>query len=274
MNVMTSVFSAALKFHTPVPTIPVSNQMLETVTSSARYAPAMLVECPATDTIATEKKIEQVEAMGPQIEKEAGAADRRIDTPVRGVGAGQYRCGDLDMHRGDSADRAILQAIADGKKPRQRTSVKGDPQGQTARFECADHSKALGMIERHRLLDQTRLAGCRDVKRQCKVARGRRGDVDRIHLRVGNEIVGSVVGTRHSVPPRVVSRLFPVAAHDRHQRRTVCLLKSRAALDLGHVAAADDPPSNRAHLRQRYASSFWTTLPWTSVSRKSRPWNL
>ena len=43
--------------------------------------------------------------------------------------------------------------------------------------------------------------------------------------------------------------------------------------ELIEADVAGDQPGREYERRRRHASIFFTTAPWTSVSRKSRPWN-
>jgi len=197
-----------------------------------------------------DEKIEQIEAVRTKIEKQPGPADRRIDTPIRSIRAGQEWCGDLNVNRRDLTDRPVSQPIAHDFEALQRATVIRDPQRQAARLKRIDHAQALGVIECHRLLNQARLPGGCDAKRQLAMAGGRGRDVDGVDLGVLNETVGAIVDTRHAVTASVVARLLAVAAHDRNQRGTFGILKARTALDLSDVAASDDAPANRAGRRR------------------------
>ena len=77
---------------------------------------------------------------------------------------------------------------------------------------------------------------------------GRRRDVDGVDVRIGDQLLGRAVDPRDAVAPRVVLGLGPVAPHDGGERRAVSLLKARAALDFGDVAAPDDAPSHVIHV--------------------------
>ena len=217
-----------------------------------------------------DQEIQQIETVRCQVEEQSPAADGRVDTPP-GVAPGEQRGGHLDVDGRQAPDPVLAQAVPDGEEPGQCPAVVRDPQGQPLRIEGLDHAETFLMVERHRLLDEARLAGGGHAEREIAVARGGGGDVDGVDVRVRDQIVRPVVRPRHTVAPRVVARLLPVAAHHRDQRGSFGLLKPGAALDFGDITAPDDAPANRAHMWTRYASSFLTTSPFTSVRRNSRP---
>ena len=174
---------------------------------------------------------------------------RRVEPPVRGVGAGGEPVGDLDVDGCDAADAARREASAHREKTGQRAPIVRDPQRDAGLAERAGHARALGVGPRHRLLDKAGFARGRGQKRQ-RLVRPRRGrDVDGIDVRIADQFVGGDVDPRDAVPPRVVLGLGPVAPHDGDERRAVSLLEAGAAFDFRDVAAADDAPTDVFHLR-------------------------
>ena len=70
------------------------------------------------------------------------------------------------------------------QEPRQPAAIVGHEQRQTGRRKGLDHAAALGMIAGHRLLDVSGLACRGHAEGIFQVRAGRRGDIDRVDLRI------------------------------------------------------------------------------------------
>jgi len=97
---------------------------------------------------------------------------------------------------------------------------------------------------RHGLFDIDRLARAQGADGIFGMGVGRRGDIDGVDLRIGDEPVGVSVPARHLVAAGVILRQSGRAAHDRRQSRMGNQLQGRSALDLGDLPAADDAPGD------------------------------
>ena len=85
-------------------------------------------------------------------------------------------------------------------------------------MERIDHAQALLVVERHRFLDEARLAGRGNPEGEAAVAGRRRRHVDSVDFGIVDEVVSAVVGVWHAVPACIVVRFHGVAAHHGHER--------------------------------------------------------
>ena len=74
-------------------------------------------------------------------------------------------------------------------------------QADARRAAGGDHLLALGGVQGHRFFDEDLLSGGGGEKRLRFVDVRRGGDVDRVHLRVGQQVLDRAVGSLRSVPP-------------------------------------------------------------------------
>ena len=79
------------------------------------------------------QEVDQVEAVRREVEEQPRAGVRRVESPVRGGGAGGEPVGDLNVDGGEPADGARREALADGEEARQRPPVVRDPERDAAR---------------------------------------------------------------------------------------------------------------------------------------------
>src|SRR5688572_7691599 len=112
-------------------------------------------------------------------------------------------------------------------------------------------------MHRHRLLYQARLACGRNLERKLAMARWRGRDIDRVNLRVPDEIFSAGVHAGDVVPACVIFGLRMVSTHHRDERRTLGLVERRPAFHFGHVAAADHAPSDCFHGWWFVVSRWW-----------------
>ena len=148
----------------------------------------------------------------------------------------------------DARDRSELAGrdqIAGAHEARQRAPVVGDEQRHAGGRERRDHALALGVVARHRLLDVGGLARGAHRQRQAFVRAGRRRDVDGVDRRVGDQRARVVGPGRNAVAARVVGGEIAAPPHDGLQRAALRLLEGGAALHLGDVPAAENPPADR-----------------------------
>jgi hypothetical protein len=156
-----------------------------------------------------------------------------------------------DVDEARHADGALVeQQLADLAKARQATTVVRDKYRHARALASVEHRLAFGMVARHRLFHVDRLS--RGDHHQCvRLVRGRRrGDVDRVDVRVGDQGGGIVIPLRYTVTLRIVARLVAIAAHHGHQAATLDAVEGGTAFDLGDVTAADDAPADgcRIHI--------------------------
>ena len=76
------------------------------------------------------------------------------------------------------------------QEPRQAATIVGHEQRQPGRREGLDHAAALGMIAGHRLFHVSGLACRGHAEGIFQVRAGRRGDIDRVDVRIANQGLG------------------------------------------------------------------------------------
>ena len=160
---------------------------------------------------------------------------------------GSFRAEQADFRRQRLPDRPSVEQFLDFEEIGQRPAVVGHEEFLPGFFRRCDHFEALGVVHCHRLLDVDGLPGFEGLHREFPVRAGRRGHVDDVHLRVGDQRRGVGVAFRHVVAPCEVGRLLRVAAHDGREGRVWGLVHRRAALALADVAAAYDSPVDGFH---------------------------
>ena len=155
------------------------------------------------------------------------------------------------------ADRARCDEVAHGEKARQRAPVVADPQRHAAprgtRRSCRGirRGSCPSAFRRTPACPPPRSAACTRGAMSVSVAM-----YTASMSSARDDRVGVVVPARDAVPARVVGGQRAVAAHDRAQLGVARLVEARAALLLGHVAAADHAPAYRLHAPTSSASLY------------------
>ena len=159
----------------------------------------------------------------------------------RNVGA---TAGEVGPHRRHLPNRTLRQQLLDLAVPRVEALVETHHEADTGALAGSTHLLALARAECHGLLAEDVLAlRCRG-QRVRQVAPYRRGDVDDLHVRVGNDVLDASVDSWHIMPAGERRGSRSVAAHDRHQLRVWRRAHGWGHHPFGDVAGADDPPAN------------------------------
>ena len=199
----------------------------------------------------TEQPVQQIEDVRAEVDEMAATGDLGIHPPSPAAGrVGLGRPLVADAHRPQLTDPATVQQLLDRGEARHGATVVGHIQTHARLVAGRNHVLALPCRASHRLLDIDRLAGPRDADRIVPVRVRGRGDVDRVDVRIVDQLVGVVIPTGNVVSASVVSGEIAIAAHDGNQFGSFGPLESRPALAFGHVPDADDPPPHPLHRRQ------------------------
>ena len=212
-------------------------------------SPAVAFAAPGVGDL-PEQEIEDVERVRCEVVEIAFASDLPAQPPRkpgRIAVFGSFRAEQADFRRQRLPDGPSVEQFLDFEEIGQRPAVVGHEEFLPGFFRRCDHFEALGVVHCHRLLDVDGLPGFEGLHREFPVRAGRRGHVDDVHLRVGDQRRGVGVAFRHVVAPCEVGRLLRVAAHDGREGRVWGLVHRRAALALADVAAAYDSPVDGFH---------------------------
>ena len=151
--------------------------------------------------------IEKVQGVRSHVKEMPGPRLRRVRAPDAALAV--VRLGEPVGHACQPPDRTRLEQLIDLQEARKPAAVIGDEERQAGALERLHHPVAFGAVAGHRLLHVGGLPGGSHRKRVVGMRIGGRGDVDRVHLRVGDEGPRVVVPARNAVAPRVVRRQVP-----------------------------------------------------------------
>jgi len=150
---------------------------------------------------------------------------------------------------GRTADATLGDQRLDPEEARERAAVIGDEERHAGRRERLVHAVALGVAARHRLLDVGGLAGRGDGERELQV-RARRGrDVDGVDIWISDELLRALEPAGNAVTAGIVLGEVRRAPHHGDQGAPLGPGQRGAALDLGHVPAAQDSPADQVFHR-------------------------
>ncbi len=189
--------------------------------------------------------------MAAEVEEQAGAGDLAVPAPGRPRLTDRSDPRQGEAHHGRRAEAAALDKVAHELEARQGPAVVRHVEGDAGRPAGRQHLLALGRRSRHGLLDVDGLAGLGRELRVLRVAGGRGGHVDGVHVVRFHHGAGVRRPPLHAVARRVVAGLLGVTAHDHGHGAAGHARERGPRLDLRDVASADEAP---AHLLGRPVS--------------------
>src|SRR5262249_44940074 len=137
-----------------------------------------------------DKKVEQVETMRAQIQKQARAGDCRIKTPRERSFACRKRSMYTNVNGRQPADNAQIQKLAYLKKAGHRPPIVRNPERRACAAKRIHHANTLSVTGSHRFFDEARLARSSYPQSEITMARWRRRHVHGIDFGIVNQCIG------------------------------------------------------------------------------------
>ncbi|KAG1435431.1 hypothetical protein G6F57_021129 [Rhizopus arrhizus] len=158
--------------------------------------------------------VEQVQGVRAEIDEQAAAGDRGVGPPeVRRCGMRRVWPVQGRAHAARRTDRAAVQQLLDLREAGQGASVISNEHRYATACAGLQNAHALAMVHGHGLFDIDRLARRNGLQRVLHVGGGRRGDVDRVHLRIGDERIGIGIPAGNRMAPCVILGQCRIAPH-------------------------------------------------------------